>query len=84
MEAIGHKLTTKGQVTIPKEIRSLLGLESGDRVLFVRQGGEVLIRPLKVTLNDLRGSVTPRNRPEDFNEVRRQTRQRVARRNADV
>ena len=28
------KVTSKGQVTIPKAIRSLLGLREGDRVLF--------------------------------------------------
>ena len=36
MEAIVDmaKVTSKGQVTIPKAIRSLLGLREGDRVFF--------------------------------------------------
>lgn len=84
MEAIGHRLTTKGQVTIPKEIHDLLGLETGDRVLFVRQGDQVVVRPIKATLNDLRGSVTPRKRPEDFDDVRHQIRRSVAERNRDA
>ena len=29
------KVTSKGQITIPKAIRSHLGLKSGDRVLFI-------------------------------------------------
>lgn len=31
-------MTTKGQVTIPKEIRDELGLAAGSKVLFVRVG----------------------------------------------
>ena len=31
-----HRLTAKGQVTIPKDIRDVLGLEPGHRVAFLR------------------------------------------------
>lgn len=68
---VGSKVTAKGQTTIPKEIRELLGLRPGDRVLFLRKGSDVVIQPLVSTLQDLRGSVTPRHRPEDFHRVRR-------------
>ncbi len=34
-------LTSKGQVTIPAEVRKRLGLHPGDRVGFVVDGGEV-------------------------------------------
>jgi antitoxin PrlF len=34
-------LTSKGQVTIPAEVRRLLGLQPGDRVAFVVDGPEV-------------------------------------------
>jgi len=34
-------LTTKGQVTIPVELRRLLGLNPGDQVGFVVEDGEV-------------------------------------------
>ena len=33
-------LSTKGQVTIPKDIREALGLRPGDRVRFDLEGGE--------------------------------------------
>ena len=37
------KVMAKGQVTIPKKIREILGIESGDRVSFVVTGNEVKI-----------------------------------------
>ena len=37
------KVMAKGLVTIPKKIREILGIESGDRVYFVVTGNEVKI-----------------------------------------
>ena len=37
------KVMSKGQVTIPKDIRDVLGIKSGDRVTFVVADGEVKI-----------------------------------------
>ncbi len=34
-------ITRKGQVTIPIEIRRALGLNEGDRVMFIRDGNDV-------------------------------------------
>ena len=34
-------LTAKGQVTIPADVRKQLGLQPGDRVGFIVEGGEV-------------------------------------------
>ena len=38
------KVTTKGQITIPKEIRELLNLKEGSKVLFIQKGKEVVIK----------------------------------------
>ncbi len=38
------KVTSKGQITIPIEIRNLLGLKEGSKVLFFRKGDEVIIK----------------------------------------
>lgn len=35
------KVTSKGQVTIPVEIRRKLGLKSGDKVLFLEDSGRI-------------------------------------------
>lgn len=49
-------VTTKGQVTIPKEIRDYLKLETGSKIEFViDQSGNVKIVPLNVPLEALSG-----------------------------
>ena len=40
-------ISTKGQVTVPKRIRTRLGLRVGDRVEFVARGHETIIRPAR-------------------------------------
>ena len=35
------KVMAKGQVTIPKDVRAVLGLEKGSRVTFIVQDGKV-------------------------------------------
>ncbi|MCD8220970.1 MAG: AbrB/MazE/SpoVT family DNA-binding domain-containing protein [Clostridiales bacterium] len=37
------KVMSKGQVTIPKDVRDVLGVSSGDRVTFVVEGNTVRI-----------------------------------------
>jgi AbrB family looped-hinge helix DNA binding protein len=55
-------LTSKGQTTIPKEIRSRLRLKPGDRLEFVvDDAGRVLVIPGTVDVGALKG-VLPRPR----------------------
>lgn len=37
------KITSKGQITIPIDIRKKLGLKDGDKVLFLEEAGKVII-----------------------------------------
>jgi AbrB family looped-hinge helix DNA binding protein len=49
-------ITSKGQITLPKEIRERLHLESGDRVNFiVEPDGRVLLQPATVQVTELKG-----------------------------
>lgn len=49
-------MTSKGQVTIPKEIRDALGLEPGTKVSFTRYGpDDVRLRVKRRSLKDLAG-----------------------------
>ena len=41
------KITSKGQITVPKRVRRSLGVEPGDSVVFEERGGDVLIRPVR-------------------------------------
>jgi AbrB family looped-hinge helix DNA binding protein len=40
-------ISSKGQITVPLEIRNRLGLKSGDRVEFVVEQDRTTIRPLR-------------------------------------
>ena len=49
-------LTSKGQITIPIEVREDLGLKAHDRVEFVKmEDGNYFIRPKKGSIMNLRG-----------------------------
>jgi len=49
-------LTSKGQTTIPKEVRELLGVAAGDRLDFIPQAdGTVVLRAATVDVAVLRG-----------------------------
>ena len=44
MKSYVAKVTTKGQVTIPKVIRDILGLNDGSKVLFIKKGDDIVIK----------------------------------------
>ena len=49
-------LTTKGQITIPKEVRDHLGVDTGDRLSFVvREDGTVIVKPITRHVRELAG-----------------------------
>ncbi len=75
-------LTKKGQITIPKAIRDELGLKVNDRVHFVKKGDDILIKPIKGNILDLKGAVKSKNLGEDFEQVRKETRKIVAKKAA--
>lgn len=51
-------MTSKGQLTIPKDVRDRLGLKSGDRVVFDFQDGVVHLRvEHRRSLGELMGSL---------------------------
>ena len=65
-------LTSKGQVTVPREIRERLGLESGDKLSFtLLSDGTVVMRAKTRRLADLAGVLTRPGQPkvsiEDIN-----------------
>jgi AbrB family looped-hinge helix DNA binding protein len=83
MSKMMAKITSKGQLTIPKQIREALGVKPGDRILFSIEEGKTFIYPVRGTLLDLRGSLKPTKTPEDLQNVGEEVKKRVARRVAD-
>lgn len=48
-------MTSKGQTTVPQEIRELLKLKPGDRIRYVVRNGDVMIKAKNKRLIDLAG-----------------------------
>lgn len=56
-------ITSKGQITLPKQIREHLNVAAGDRIDFVvDEDGEVVVRPSRSRLKQLRGMLQDPNR----------------------
>ena len=48
------KVSSKGQIVIPQEIRKKLGMKGGEKLLVLTYGGDIVLRKAKqVTLDDL-------------------------------
>lgn len=66
-------VTSKGQITIPIEVRVKLGIKPGDRVRFVEnENGEIVLKPKTGSLMGLRGIVKWKGKPvtiEEMNET---------------
>ena len=77
-------LTSKGQMTIPKEVRKALNLKPSEKVIIVVEGNQAIIKPLKGDLLDLGGSVKIPNKekPIDFKKVREEIKKRIAKKTA--
>lgn len=64
-------MTSKGQVTVPKEIRERLDLGPGSMVRFsVDESGQVVISRAGVSLQKGYGAVRPIRQPEEFQALR--------------
>ena len=44
-------ISSKGQITVPVEVRRRLGLKQGDRVEFVYEDGRTVLRPARTEKN---------------------------------
>jgi AbrB family looped-hinge helix DNA binding protein len=57
-------LTSKGQVTIPREVRERLGLQAGDKIAWsLLSNGTVVVRPKTRRLVDFVGILTRPGQP---------------------
>ncbi len=70
------KITSKGQITLPKEIRALLDLREGGVIVFEKENNRVVIKPAK-TLKDLKGVLKGERKVAEFNEMRKKAKEYV-------
>ncbi len=77
-------LTSKGQMTIPKEVRKALNLKPSEKVIIVVEGDQAVIRPLRGNILDIGGSIRipDKEKPIDFHKVRESVKKRVSKRGA--
>lgn len=70
---IAAKITSKGQITLPKAVREQLELAPGDRVLF-RLAGDRAVLARTPNFLDLAGAgpVPPEKRGASWDEIRRE------------
>lgn len=75
------KVTSKGQITIPKMVRDALGIHEGDSVLFRVEGERAVLLPVhRKSQHELHGAL-PATRPfPGRGEIRRHVKEERARR----
>lgn len=72
-------LSSKGQVTIPLDVRRRLGLDAGDRVEFVElEPGRFAIQPATQDVRSLRGLLRKPAQPVSVDDMKAAIRRRGA------
>ena len=63
-------VTSKGQITIPAEVRKDLGLKAGDRVAFIKgENGQYTLKAKTGSIMDLRGILRWYGKPVTIDEM---------------
>ncbi|MGD0237807.1 MAG: AbrB/MazE/SpoVT family DNA-binding domain-containing protein [Syntrophorhabdales bacterium] len=66
---VAAKVTSKGQITLSREVRKLLAVGKGSVVIFETKGDRVFLKPVK-TLRVFKGALKGRKPAADFDAVR--------------
>ena len=73
------KITFKGQVTIPKKVRTALGIQAGDLVIFSVDGEKAILKPfVKKSLLDFYGTMPVKRKYPGFEATRRELHQKIS------
>jgi antitoxin PrlF len=62
-------VTSKGQITIPADVRARLGLRPGSRLAFVPTASGYEIHPQAASIKDLKGAVPRPTQPVSIDEM---------------
>ncbi len=75
-----YTITPKGQVTIPVSLREELNLKPGDRVIYEKSSGGILIKPAKKNMLDDFGFMKNIDTGKtDLNDIRKAIRKKIVR-----
>jgi AbrB family looped-hinge helix DNA binding protein len=77
MKEVVATVSSKGQVVIPVEVRKYLGIEQGDKIIFVlSEEGQVEVKNVKYpTVASLRGAAGELAHPLSWEEMRKIARE---------
>ena len=77
-------ISSKGQMTIPREVRKVLGLKPSEKVIIVVEGDQAIIKPLRGNILDIGGSIgiSGKEKPINFKRLRKEVRKRLAKKTA--
>lgn len=67
MRSTVHKITSKGQVTIPIDILREIDLKAGDRVVFSRRGRQIIVESAEDAVKSLYGVFGPHATEQERN-----------------
>jgi len=81
---LSTRIGRRGQIVLPKEVRTKINVAEGDQIAFIIDGEQVVIMPITHTLLNLRGRVKVSGR-QDFDSIRKQvkTKRATKRQNQD-
>lgn len=69
------RVTSKGQMTIPKAIRDRMRIKSGDRVdVVIEPDGRIVLVPMTVDVADLKGILPKPKKPVSLDDMERAIR----------
>ncbi|MCG8336340.1 MAG: AbrB/MazE/SpoVT family DNA-binding domain-containing protein [Proteobacteria bacterium] len=74
-----YAITPKGQVTIPVSVREELNLKPGDRIIYEKSSGGILIKPAKKNMLDDFGFMKSIEVQKiDLDDIRKAVRKKIA------
>ncbi len=71
------KVGPRGQITIPKSLRTMLKIEPGDSFAVTQTDGNLVLQPVQGDIFGLLGSI-PVDGIQDFDQLREKAKQHVA------
>ena len=72
---VAAKITSKGQITLPKEVRRRMGIGPGDQVEFVEENGKYVLKKIvKVSPFDAYVGFLKNQRGSDTDQIVRELR----------